>query len=236
MEQYHHKVKDDHPAEQTNKMVWYKVELVKMRYLEEGEYFSRLVLKVQEDNLMMAPNKMYKAFLADNLHAQAALLHRQSVTSFLNLSHLCSWSAVTKLHMYPRYIPSILLATIAYCSLYLPPTSKVRFIFKCPDQGQPKKVPRIGMTLVTLLAVNTMINGIKAEMPRVKITQHHPRQSLILRSLTSRCPTPGSTPSPTTAASASSSSLLCRQETSSFQHNPCFCSIWWKWRRRMQPS
>ena len=30
------------------------------------------------------------------------------------------------------------------------------------------QVPRIGMTLVTLLAVNTMINGIKAEMPRVK--------------------------------------------------------------------
>ena len=27
----------------------------------------------------------------------------------------------------PRYIPSALLATIAYCSLYLPPTSKVLF-------------------------------------------------------------------------------------------------------------
>ena len=61
MEQYHHKVRivrnEKDPVEQTNKMVCYKVELVKMRYMEEGEYFSRLVLKVQEDNLMMAPNR-----------------------------------------------------------------------------------------------------------------------------------------------------------------------------------
>ena len=181
---------------------------------------------------------MYKAFLADNLHAQAALLHRQSVTSFLNLSHLCSWSAVTKLH-----VPQVHTLNPAgnHCLLFPLPASNFKGAFylqmsRSTSTKNPK-VPRIGMTLVTLLAVNTMINGIKAEMPRVKITEHHPRQSLILRSLTSRCPTPGSTPSPTTAASASSSSLLCRwQETSSFQHNSCFCSIWWKWRRRMQPS
>ena len=140
------------------------------------------------------------------------------------------------------YVPQVHTLNPAgnHCLLFPLPASNFKgaFYLQMSRSRSTKnpKVPRIGMTLVTLLAVNTMINGIKAEMPRVKITQHHPRQSLILRSLTSRCPTPGSTPSPTTAASASSSSLLCRQETSSFQHNPCFCSIWWKWRRRMQPS
>ena len=34
------------------------------------------------------------------------------------------------------------------------------------------------MTLVTLLAVNTMINGIKAEMPRVKSAKKHLRLNL----------------------------------------------------------
>ena len=50
------------------------------------------------------------------------------------------------------YIPSALLATVAYSSLYLAPTMKV---------------PRIGMNLVTLISVNTRINSIKKEMPRV---------------------------------------------------------------------
>ena len=50
------------------------------------------------------------------------------------------------------YIPAALLATVAYSSLYLAPTMKV---------------PRIGMNLVTLISVNTRINSIKKEMPRV---------------------------------------------------------------------
>ena len=102
-----------------------------------------------------------------------------------------------------------------------------------------KQVPRIGMTLVTLLAVNTMINGIKAEMPRVKSAKNPWHQRLNLRWPTSQCPTPGYTRSPTTAASASLSSSSCRcaiTPTTSSNTQPGRCSTWSRWRRRTQPS
>ena len=39
-----------------------------------------------------------------------------------------SWLVCSIFDFTLRYIPSFLLATIAYCSLYLPPTSKVYLI------------------------------------------------------------------------------------------------------------
>ena len=50
------------------------------------------------------------------------------------------------------YMPSTFLMTVSYCSLYLAPTSKV---------------PRIGMSLVTLISITTTINDVKSTMPRV---------------------------------------------------------------------
>lgn len=99
------------------------------------------------------------------------------------------------------------------------------------------------MTLVTLLAVNTMINGIKAEMPRVRYLQNPCLRGYLplIRWPTSQCPTPGSTQSPTTAASASLSSSSSRCFTppatsSDTQPNWCTHSTWSRWRRRTQPS
>ena len=100
------------------------MKLLKLRVLDQdGEYKSRLVLKVVKKRYSKSRN--YVEFIHFSFCRSCWTANCPSSSStcdrFLNPSSLWKFPE----YCLVRYIPSALLATIAYCSLYLSPTSKV---------------------------------------------------------------------------------------------------------------